>query len=196
MEACDKILTQFKGFVLEMKHNHLAEFLSFNMNTDRLDEFYWNCMKEAKHSKVWEVCRIIFTFLHGQAAVERGFLVNSELLVENLHEKTLVVSRFVYSSFKNDANYFSELFFTPILKRNIQATRMRYQLYLEEQRKLHAKSDKAKKRKAVEDEICEVKYKRKLLNKSIQAISLKADKLATEVEVKKRKKSFVTKYVF
>ena len=34
-EACDKILTQFKGFILEMKQNHLAEFLSFNMNIDR-----------------------------------------------------------------------------------------------------------------------------------------------------------------
>ena len=61
---------------------------------------------------------------------------------------------------------------------------MRYQLYLEEQRKLHAKSDKAKKRKAVENEVREVECKRKLLNKSIQAMSLEADKLATEAEVK------------
>ena len=61
---------------------------------------------------------------------------------------------------------------------------MRYQLYLEEQRKLHAKSDKAKKSKAVEDGICEVDCKRKLLNKSIQAMSLEEDKLATEAKVK------------
>ena len=47
-ETCDEILTQLKGFVLKMKQNHLAEFLSFNMNTDRLDEFYWNYMKDAK----------------------------------------------------------------------------------------------------------------------------------------------------
>ena len=39
-EACDKVPIQFKGFVLEMKQNHLAEFLSFNMNADKLDEFY------------------------------------------------------------------------------------------------------------------------------------------------------------
>ena len=85
-EACDEILTQFKGFILEMKQNHLAEFLSFNMNTDRSDEFYWNYMKDAK---VWEIFRIIFTFSHGQAAVERGFSVNSKLLIENLQEKNL-----------------------------------------------------------------------------------------------------------
>ena len=70
-------------------------------------------MKDTKHSKVWEVFKIIFMLLHGQAAVERGFSVNSKLLVENLLEKTLVVSRFVCSSVKSDANHFSELSFTP-----------------------------------------------------------------------------------
>ena len=65
---------------------------------------------------MWEVFRIIFTLSHGQAAVKRGFSVNSELLVENLEEKSLVVSRFVYSSVKSDANHFSELSFTPRLK--------------------------------------------------------------------------------
>ena len=110
--------------------------------------------------------------------------MNSELLVENLQEKTLFASRFVYSSVKSDANRFNELFFIPRLKRNVRAARMRYQLYLEEQKKLHAKSDKAKKGKGVEDEIREVEHKRKLLNKSIQAMSLETDKLATEAEIK------------
>ena len=111
-------------------------------------------------------------------------MVNSKLLVENLQEKILFASFFVYSCVKSDANHFSELFFTPRLQENVWAAKMQYQLYLEEQRKLHAKSDKAKKRKAVENEICEVECKRKLLNKSIQAMSLETDKLATEVKVK------------
>ena len=128
-EACDEFLIEFKGFVLEMKQNHLAEFLSFNMNTDRLDKFYWNYMKDAKQAKVWEVFRIIFTLLHDQAAVERGFSVNSKLLFENLQEKTLVASHFVYSSGKSDADHFSELSFTPRLKRNVRAVRMQYQMY-------------------------------------------------------------------
>ena len=105
-------------------------------------------------------------------------------MVENFLENTLVASRFVYSGVKSDANHFSELSFTPRLKPNVRAAKMRYKLYLEEQRKLHARSDKAKKRKAVEDEVCEVKCKRKLCNKSIQAISPEADISATEAEVK------------
>ena len=90
------------------------------MNTDRLDEFYWNYMKDAK---MCEGFRIIFTLLHGQAAV-KTFSVNSKLLVESLQEKTLVASHFVYSSVKSDANHFSELLFTPRLKGNVWAARM------------------------------------------------------------------------
>ena len=61
---------------------------------------------------------------------------------------------------KSDANHFSELFFTSRLKPNVREAIMRYQLYLKEQKKFHAESDKARKRKAVEDEIRDVECKR------------------------------------
>ena len=47
-EACDEILAQFKAFVMEMKLNYLAEFLSLKMSESRLDKFYWNHMKDRK----------------------------------------------------------------------------------------------------------------------------------------------------
>ena len=94
------------------------------MNADRLDEFYWNYMKDPKHAKVWEICRTVFTLLHSQAAVERGFSVNSKLLVQNLQEKIIVSSCLVYSSVKSDANHLNELSFTPRLKGNVRAARM------------------------------------------------------------------------
>ena len=85
-------------------------------------------MKDAKHSKVCEVFKIIFTLSLGQAAVESGFSVSSEFLVENLREKTLVASRFVYSSVKSDANHFSELFYTHT-ETKCSGSKNVYQLY-------------------------------------------------------------------
>ena len=43
---------------------------------------------------------------------------------------------------KNSAVHFSEIRLTPRLKRNVRAARMRYQLHLEDQRKLTAESEK------------------------------------------------------
>ena len=38
----------------------------------------------------------MFTLSHGQAAVERGFSVNREIIVENLQQKSLISQRLVY----------------------------------------------------------------------------------------------------
>ena len=87
-EACDEISTQFKGFVLEMKQNCLSEFLSFNMNTDRLDEFYWNYMKDAKHAKMWEVFRIIFArFAWSSSKSREGFQSPANLWLKTCKRK-------------------------------------------------------------------------------------------------------------
>ena len=134
-EACDDILALFKAFVIDMKQNRLADFLSFKMSKSRLDKFYWNHIKDPKYAKLWEAFQIIFTLSHGQAAVKRGFSINNELLVENMQEKSLVASRFVYAGVKSSDAHFSEISFTPRLKRSVRGARMRYQLHLEVQKR-------------------------------------------------------------
>jgi len=65
---------------------------------------------------------------------------------------------------------------------------MRYQLYLEDQRKLTAESEKTRKKKAVQDEIRVVESKRKFLTESIASMSQEADALAVQAE---KKHSFI-----
>ena len=123
-------------------------------------------MKNAKYVKIWEVFQIIFTLCHGQAAVERGFSINNELMVENMKEESLIAS-IVYETVKSSAVHFSEIRLNRRLKRNVRAERMRHQLHLEDRTKLTVESEKAGKRKAVQDEIRAVESKRKLLRESI-----------------------------
>jgi len=104
---------------------------------------FWNYMKDANCAKLWEVFQIIFTLSHEQAALERGFSINNELMVENMKEESLTASRFVYDTVKSSAVHFSEIRLIPRLKRNVRAAWMRYQLHLEDQRKLTAESEEA-----------------------------------------------------
>ena len=48
-----------------------------------------------KFKKCWDVVKLVFTLSHGQAAVERGFSVNKEPLVEKLQQLSLVSQRIV-----------------------------------------------------------------------------------------------------
>ena len=61
---------------------------------------------------------------------------------------------------------------------------MRYQLHVEDQRKLTAESEKARKRKAVQDKIRSVESKRKLLKESIAFMSQEANASAVQAEKK------------
>ena len=47
----------------------------------------------ASYKKCWKVVKLVFTLSHGQAAVERGFSDNKEVLVENMQELSLVSQR-------------------------------------------------------------------------------------------------------
>jgi len=145
-------------------------------------------MKNAKYAKLWEVFQIIFTLCHGQATVEKGFSINNELTVENMKEQSLIASRFVYDTVKSNAVHFSEIRLNRRLKRNVRAARIRYRLHLEDQSKLTVESEKARKRKAVQDEIRAVESKRKLLKESIASMSQEADALAVQAE---KKHSFI-----
>ena len=72
-------------------------FENFSENGNCLDDFYYDVIGQDKSYKdPWFVIKIVLIFLHGQASVESGFSINSSIMVENLHEESLVAQRFVY----------------------------------------------------------------------------------------------------
>ena len=76
-------------------------------------------------AKLWDVFKMLLTILHGQASVERGYSVNKDMLIENLHEKTVVALRTVHDSISTLEDHFTKLPLAPAMKRQ----------YLDEQKK-------------------------------------------------------------
>jgi len=48
-----------------------------------------------------DFAKLILILSHGNATVERGFSVNTECLIENQHEKSLIAQRRIYDTIKN-----------------------------------------------------------------------------------------------
>ena len=62
----------------------------------RLDEFYFETVKVGVNYRVLsKVLIFIFTLGHGQASIERGFSINSNMLSENMKEISLVSRRII-----------------------------------------------------------------------------------------------------
>lgn len=73
---------------------------SFNRGRDRLDDFWVALLSSSGEDCHFLRCfvRKILVLSHGNALLERGFSINDECLVENLHEQSLVAQRVVYDA--------------------------------------------------------------------------------------------------
>ncbi|KAJ8880378.1 hypothetical protein PR048_016847, partial [Dryococelus australis] len=69
--------------------------------------------KDIEYQDLWEVVKMCLIFSHGNATVEIGFSVNKSLLVENLHEESLVAQRKVY----DDIKYYETIHNVPITQK-------------------------------------------------------------------------------
>ena len=80
---------------------HKEEFLTFDIKDQRFDAFYFSYFEgRPSLSNLAEVLKMILTLSHGQASIERVFIINKSLLVENLHKESLTAQHIVYDHMK------------------------------------------------------------------------------------------------
>ena len=133
---CDELLSKYKAFLVQMKQDHAVDFRDFTPDSRRLDTFLGNYMQDhIQFAKLWDIFKMLLTISHGQASVERGYSVNKDMLIENLHEKTVVDLRTVHDSISTLEDHFTKLPLTPAMKRHVMSARMRYGQYLDKQKK-------------------------------------------------------------
>jgi hypothetical protein len=166
----------------------------FDQYKDRVDSFLGlylhNCVK---FSSIWKVCKITFTLSHGQAAVERGFSVNKEVLVENLEQLSLVSQRLVYDhmTFGQSAQL-QDFKIERQLLLSCKSAHARYKEALEENKKVVIGYDKASIRKMIQKEISDVKKRKVVVEKCILTLESDIEKYSIDAR-KKQDMTLLTK---
>ena len=127
---------------------------------------------------------MLLTISHGQGSVERGYSVNKDMLIENLHEKTVVALRTVHDSISTLEDHFTKLPLTPAMKCHVMSATMRYGQYLDEQKKKSLNEQQRKKRKGVQLSIRATERKKRKVDTSIDILGKEADDLAKSAEAK------------
>ena len=69
--------------------------------------------------------KLILVLSHGNAAVESGFSVNDDMLVENLHEASLVAQRIVYNSINSAGGVLKVAIDKRMLQHHVHGARSR-----------------------------------------------------------------------
>ena len=151
-----------------------------------LDSFTGSLMQSnTDYVNLWKVCRITFVLSHSQADVERGFNINAELLVENMMELSLISQRIMCHHFSANKSDLHSYQIDNKLLLSCKGAHMKYDSYLENEKKSQVVAEKSRKRKLVTDELVLVKKEKKDLLDYIASLDTDITKCSFEVEKKK-----------
>jgi hypothetical protein len=101
--VADKAKRQFQALCDQAVGNLSSKFTSYS-RSDRLDHFYYSILRKvADSAEMWSVVKTVLVPSHGNATVESGFSVNDSILVENMHEESIVAQRQVYDAVQSVA---------------------------------------------------------------------------------------------
>ena len=158
-------------------------FPNFNIFKERVDTFlgsYINKIDAYKHA--WMVMTFLFTLSHGQSQVERGFNINDDIMVENLHNGLLIAQRIVYDHMKcnnfEPQNYeIGQKFCASIL-----SAYSKYKIGRDQKEKDTIESEKQQRLKVIESKIHERERKISIVKSTISKLEKVADECYDNAE--------------
>nr|CAD7401699.1 unnamed protein product [Timema cristinae] len=158
------------------------ELKTFDFNETRLDSFLFNIFINAKACKaLLSFCTMIFTMFHGNSAVERGFSVNKECLVENMKERSLISQRSIYSMVQSVGGIKNVEFTSGMLHAARRASSKRREAIEEMKKK---ESEEANRSKTTLETVNKLEAKKRKL---LQQAEEEASALQTEIELEKKR---------
>jgi hypothetical protein len=132
----DIALQQFTSLLDESSTTFIGSFKEFQKEKIRLDDFFFDTLKVGSTYKAFsKVLMLIFTLFHGQAAVERGFSINSAMLLPNMKELSLTSRRLVKDYLVSQHLKPHKVFIPTELIQSVRSSHLKYKIYLENKRK-------------------------------------------------------------
>ena len=117
---------EYYNFVTKIVKANKSDFVKLNNSSDRVYLFFGKYITTSKYEQMWCVFKLLLCLTHGQASVERGFSVNSNLLVENMQEDRFIAQRIVDDHVKPLKLEAYEVKVTKSFLANVNSARRRY----------------------------------------------------------------------
>ena len=157
------------------------------VDTDRLNTFFHSVIGLAERpnlKELWELIQLLLTLSHGQAAVERGFSVNSDILAPNLKTQSLVAQRMIFDTVALSGFPVASFESTQGLPQSCNHAYRRNNAYRNAQEEELRNKEKLQKRAAEENELREQRNKLRKLEQTVESLNKEADKQALQAEHK------------
>lgn len=128
---------------------------------------------------------MILSLSHGQAAVERGFSVNKDVLQTNMASETIVAQRKVCDALASVEDV-SKLTINKKMLNYCQSARVKYGQYLEEMKSTTEKLRTSKRKSELKLQVSKEKEQRKIYEEASKRALKEADDLADKALTEKK----------
>ena len=156
-QKCDWATSDFKAFLADELPLHEVELQQFSSKEDRLDEFFFKKLNFSKHTNLSFVVKILLTLSHGQAAVERGFSVNNNIIQTNMYAKTIISKRLIKDHMLANGLQPHTIEITKPLVKAYKSVNAAYKAHLEEEKKKVVLTECEKQAEYINSDIDEIK---------------------------------------
>ena len=182
-------------FITEVVHSNAVTLLLFQkydkVKDERIDLFLAAYLKESPYKKLWELVKCLLVLSHGQAGVERGVSVNSEIMTYNFKERSVVALRVIYDHIQPSGGVLN-VKIDQELRNAVKSASSQYRADLKKQQEEEKQMKKNEENKSINKEIASLKGKRKRLLEDSSTLQSSVEKLMDLAE-KEQKMIHVTK---
>lgn len=176
----DAVISQYKKFLEEVVPKHKCQLLH---SSNKVDQLYHGLLAGSEdYGQLWSVVKMLLILSHGQATVERGFSVNREVDNDNLHADTFCCRRLICDTVAYYGGIYALDTRNKALLLSCSSAWHKYQLDLQQKKTQAMKDTVTRKRKAVDDEIQNLKKRKVALSTDIDSLTASADQLAQKAE--------------
>ena len=147
-------MAQFGKFLANEATTEKKKFLDLRSAEQRLDDLNFKDFQVDENYPAFStLLKIIFTLSHVQGSVEQGFNDNNMVLKDNISNMSVIASRFLKNYMRVNTVEPSNMQINRDLLKSVKASRQRYQIHLEDQRKESKKKEKCNELIQVENEL-------------------------------------------
>ena len=177
-KEADAAKLEYSNFLTKIVKANKIDFVKFNKSSDRVDLFFGKYINTSEYEQMWCVFKLLLCLSHEQASVERGFSVNSNLLVENMHEDSFIVQRIVHVHMKSLKLEAYEVKVTKSCLDNVNSATRRYFDALKQKSLSNQRSKQQTKIDSINEEINLVNQEISLLETTIGDTRINVDTLS------------------